>query len=369
MILKNSGTLKNCCKKSEMEGLTLHNRFYSEKELTEFCQTELSIKETTDWKKEVYRFILNFLDTSDFIVQETSGSTGKPKKLQIKKQWMIESAEMTARYFGLKKNDVAVLCLPVKYIAGKMMVVRAMVSEMNLFLTEPNSVPDFSGIPPVDFCAMVPLQAAKLLDKNIWPYIHTLILGGAETSPELEARLKHTNTKVFETYGMAETSSHIALRELNKDKVFTALPGIELLSDKRGCLVIKAPFLPEKITTNDCVKLEGNQFTWQGRADFTINSGGIKIQPETLEKQIQEILNIPCAVTGKKDSALGNKVVLVIESGKEIDRDEILIKLSEQIPKKQLPKEIVFLKKLPRKTSSYKLDRTKLGELIGCGDF
>ena len=90
---------------------------------------------------------------------------------------------------------------------------------------------------------------------------------------------------------MTETFSHIALRKVNgKDAspVFVALKGISLAQDDRGCLVINTPLLlEESLTTNDVVELlSPDEFTWKGRFDHVINSGGIKIFPEELEKKL-----------------------------------------------------------------------------------
>ena len=139
---------------------------------------------------------------------------------------MLASAKNTVDFFQLKEGDVAVLCLPIKYIAGKMMVVRALLAGLNLKLIQPSGTPDFTGIEKTDFCAMVPMQASHLLQKNLWPKMKTLLLGGAETGPELLEQLQHLNTLVFETYGMAETCSHVALKQLNgtqRETAFTRL--------------------------------------------------------------------------------------------------------------------------------------------------
>ena len=179
--------------------------------------------------------------------------------------------------------------------------------------------------------------------------------------------MQQIDTEVFETYGMAETCSHIALKRLTglqQEDCFTALPNIDLSVDERGCLVINASFLSEEISTNDCVELVSwNKFKWLGRFDIVINSGGIKIQPEELEKQIQEILQIPCAVIGKPDVLLGQKLVLILESKTEIDSALIFSQLAPCLDRKLLPKTIICVKKLPL-NQSFKIDRIKLKELI-----
>ncbi len=351
----------------ELRGLNLNGRYFSPPELVHYCEIEIHVETEPSWKLDVYRFILDFLDDSDIIIQQTSGTTGKQKTVELPKKSMLASAKNTIDYFGLKEKNVAVLCLPIKYIAGKMMVVRALTAGMKLKLVEPTACPDFSKIKKIDFCAMVPMQAGNLLEKNLWPDMKTLILGGAETGTELLSQIQKLKTKVFETYGMAETCSHVALKRLNgkqPETTFFALPEIKLSTDDRECLVIEASYLPEKIATNDRVEMvSATQFKWLGRFDNVINSGGIKIQPEILEQQFQEILGLPCAVIGKPDKLLGQKMVLILETSNTFSPQQIIAKLTPHFEKKMLPKEIHCLKEIPR-NDSFKIDRKKLYRLI-----
>ena len=348
---------------SEIKGLTLNDHFFTLPELIQYCQNEVKANTSADWKLDVYRFILDFLNNSETISQQTSGTTGAKKTIKLPKKSMLASAKNTIDFFQLKVGDVAVLCLPIQYIAGKMMVIRAMTAGLNLKLIQPSGTPDFSDIEKTDFCAMVPLQASNLLLKKTWPDIKTLILGGAETGAELTNQLQQLNTRVFETYGMAETCSHVALKHLNGNQPetnFTALPNIQLSTDDRDCLVIHATYLPAKIVTNDRVKmLTLNKFKWLGRFDNVINSGGIKIQPEIMEKQIQEILQKPCAVIGETDELLGEKMVLVVEATGNKDPKQIFSSLAPHFEKKMLPKKVYFVALLPR-NKSFKIDRLAL---------
>ena len=206
-----------------------------------------------------------------------------------------------------------------EYIAGKMMVVRSIVCGLNLYITEPRSKPDFNDIEEIDFCAMVPFQVTNTwMAKSVVPPIRILIIGGAEISKELENLVKDIPVEVYATYGMAETCSHIALRRINgpnPDKSYQALPGIKLETDQRNCLVIKAPYLPGPVITNDQVRLEGNgRFRWIGRFDNLINSGGIKVVPEEVESALADKTGIEFALIGLPDPKFGQRLVLVTEA-------------------------------------------------------
>jgi len=352
---------------SEIKGLNLNGRFFDLPELVQLCENEIKRGKEPEWKLDVYRFLLDFLNDSGTIFQKTSGTTGAAKSIELLKTSMLQSAKNTIGFFNLKEEDVAVLCLPIKYIAGKMMVVRALLAGMKIHLIGPSGTPDFEGIGKIDFCAMVPMQASSSLQKKLWPEIKTLILGGTETGTELLERLQQLKTQVFETYGMAETCSHVALKQLNgkhPENTFSALPGVQLSTDERDCLVIETDYLPEKIITNDRVEIVSeNEFKWLGRFDNVINSGGIKIQPETLEKQFQEILGKACAVIGIPDELLGQKMVLVVETSERTNTEEIIEKLASHFERKLLPKAVYFIDNFPR-NKSFKTDRKVLIEQI-----
>ncbi|WP_340113006.1 AMP-binding protein [Maribellus mangrovi] len=352
---------------NQIHGLTLNSRYYALPDLIQFCKDEIDAEKEPDWKLDVYRFIIDFLSDSEYILQQTSGTTGAPKSIELPKTAMLTSAKNTIDFFQLKENDVAVLCLPIRYIAGKMMMVRALLGGLNLHFVEPLGTPKLSGLAKIDFCAMVPMQATQLLEKEKWPNLKTLILGGAETGLELKKLLQEVDTQVYETYGMAETCSHVALKMLNGETandIFTALPEVNLSMDKRECLVIEAAYLPEKVITNDRVELLApNRFKWLGRYDHVINSGGIKIQPEMLEKQFSEKLKLPCVVMGIPDQLLGQKMILIVESTSQKNSEDLISQLKPHFNKKMLPKQIYSVKEFPR-NKSFKVDREALLRLI-----
>jgi O-succinylbenzoic acid--CoA ligase len=353
----------------KIDSLTIHNHTYSQHTLTELCDSKIRNDHTAIWEKEVYGFILQWLDNTDTIIQYSSGTTGKSKMIRLQKLAMVRSAESTCRFFNLTRGQTAVLCLPMEYIAGKMMVVRSIVCGLNLHITEPKSKPDFHDNDKIDFCAMVPFQVTNTWPaKSDLPPIRILIIGGAEISKELEKLVKDIPVEVYATYGMAETCSHIALRRINgsnPDKSYKALPGIKLETDQRNCLVIKASYLPKPVITNDQVRLQGNgRFRWIGRFDNLLNSGGIKVVPEEVEAALLDKTGIEFAIIGLPDPKLGQRLVLVTEKNKETISNEVIrTELALLIPAKLMPKDIVSIEKFPRNTS-FKIDRLKLARLL-----
>lgn len=313
------------------------------------------------FERIVGEFLLDWIDKSPTIQLRTSGSTGIPKKITLQKQHMVNSALATGEFFNLHSGDSALLCLSAEYIAGKMMLVRAMVLGLELDFIEPSSNP-LAGLKkkPYDFCAMVPLQLENSLARL--DQIRILIVGGAPVSKALGQKVQNKMTLVYETYGMTETITHIAVRKVNHGAVdyFQTLPNVIVHSDERGCLVINVPELnKELISTNDIVEVLSEQrFKWLGRYDNIINSGGVKLIPEQIEGKLTTLIKQRFFVAGIQDEHLGQKVTLLIE-GKQGEAELLeKIKTLKTIKKYEIPKDILFVRSFIE-TENGKISRMK----------
>jgi len=352
----------------ESDGISINGVWIAAKKLPGICAERLE-SDLPEWEKKVYRFLLDWMDDRDYIVQFSSGTTGKKKEFRLPKPSMRASSKITCKLLGLQRRNSALLCLPVDYIAGKMMIVRSWICGLDLRLTNPGGTPELSKYEKINFSAMVPLQVYNLLNQGeVLNKIQTLIIGGGEIRSELENRLKDYPTRIYATYGMAETCSHVALRKVNgqnSSALFTAIPGVKLDSDDENRLMINADFLPESVQTNDLVEFASpNSFRWLGRFDNLINSGGIKIIPEELEEKIAKILGLECALIGIPDVKLGKKLVLVLEANEgHLSPNMVLEKLKTELNKHFVPKAIFQVKELPR-NKSFKINRKKLQYLL-----
>lgn len=332
--------------------------FGSKEELIDFSK-EISV--------EVAGFLTDWFDATSFVEVKTSGSTGNPKIIQLQKKHMINSAKATGNYFNLPENTTALLCMSINYIAGKMMLVRALTLGWHLEIEEPTSNPLKNSDKNYDFSAMVPMQLHNSIDDI--HKIKKLIVGGGTVSNELLAKIQKVETEIFATYGMTETITHIAVKKLNnlksviasekKQSNYTILPNIRIYIDHRGCLVIDAPKVSdEKVITNDLVELiSPTEFKWLGRIDNVINSGSIKLIPEQIEEKLAKIIENRFFVAGKKDEILGEKLILIVEG---ITNENLLVNIQQlkSLSTYEIPKEIYFLEKFIE-TETNKIDRTK----------
>ena len=352
----------------------LNGNHYGRRDLLE--QAYCLGKEGEDYEIEIGDFLLDWLDASDVVQVNTSGSTGIPKKINLEKKHMVNSALATGAFFNLAEGTKALHCLPTGFIAGKMMLVRAMVLGWEIQLVAPNAQPMQSVKGVYDFGAMVPLQVENSLDTL--DQIGTLIVGGAPMSGELKSKLTGIPTHVYETYGMTETITHIAAKRVSTKKVnegesnltnnFKALPKVSFSVDQRGCLVIKAPHVSEQeVVTNDIVRLfSKSEFEWLGRFDNVVNSGGIKLIPEQIEFKLSTLLTKRFFVTGIPDATLGQKLVLVVEDEEDISILQEKIKKLPSLGKYEMPKQIYTLPNFVE-TGSGKVNRGETLRALGLG--
>jgi O-succinylbenzoic acid--CoA ligase len=341
--------------------------FSSESDLCDYAK-EISL--------ELSLFLEDWLDEKKHIIVKTSGSTGKPKSIQLSKEHMVNSAKATGSYFNLGASTTALLCLPINYIAGKMMLVRALTLGWHLDVIASSSSPLENLSKTYDFSAMVPLQVENSLS-NL-ELIKKLIVGGGVISDSLHQKLQNVSTSVFATYGMTETITHIALKKINgvgrastlafKQNFYQCLPNVSIYIDDRNCLVIKAPLVSKEIIfTNDVVQLvSSNQFEWLGRFDNIINSGGIKLNPEQIENKLAKLISNRFFVAGVKDQKLGEKLVLVVE-GSENSKLFEEIKNARILDKYEVPKTIYFIRNFIE-TATGKVQRTKTIDVLALGD-
>jgi len=307
----------------------------------DLCRVAYSyIKEGDANEQAIGEFLLDWFDEKEFIEMKTSGTTGLPKLVKLEKQAMIQSALATGDFFRLEPGNKALLCLPVKFVAGKMMLVRSLILGLDLDVTAPSLEPLAFNSTQYDFVAMVPLQVQNSIEalKNV----KKLIIGGAKMDAVLEEKLLHLKTEVYETYGMTETITHIAAKKAGSN-AFSVLPNVKIAKDDRGCLVITVPAISEEsIVTNDLVEIvREDQFILLGRIDNVINSGGVKLIPEQIEAKLIDKITNRFFVTGVPDSLLGEKLILVIEGEKQ-DFDADFFNVLDKYEK---PKEIVFVPK------------------------
>jgi len=320
---------------------------------------ELNRAEGKDrFELEVITYCLQLFDDSVLTAIQTSGSTGTPTRLEFPKTALIQSASATNKFFGLGSRSKALLSLPLNYVAAKLMVVRAIIGEYNLITVKPTANPLRNLDEAISFVPMTPYQVKSVLAESpqAFAQVATILLGGGEVSSELEAQLLKVDSTFYVGFGMAETLTHFALSKIDgqSEMTYKTFPGVLINEDEKGCLVINRPGITKgNLVTNDLIEIVEGGFKWLGRIDNLINSGGVKIIPEEVEKLLESEIESNFFVAGIPDSTLGEKVALFIEGEEQPDPDEISFQNAYQ-----KPKQIIRLKKFLY-TESGKVRRTE----------
>ncbi|WP_321331656.1 AMP-binding protein [uncultured Bacteroides sp.] len=355
--------------KREEQQLILEGKAYSVEAISQLIAT--TPRGSSPFLEELYLFLKDWFSPSPTITVHTSGSTGTPKQLTVLKEQMMQSARLTCEYLNLQAGDSALLCMPLQYIAGKMMVVRALVAGLNLILRTPSGHPMAEVDTPVHFAAMVPLQVYNSLrvpeEKERLGRIKILLIGGGAIDAALETEIKQLPNTAYSTYGMTETLSHIALRQLNGANAssrYQPFSSVSLSLSADNTLVINAPLVcNDQLKTNDVARLfDDGTFNILGRKDNIINSGGIKVQTEVIEEILRPEVPVAFAITSVPDRLLGEAIVLLMES--TADSTQIKERINILLPKYQQPKHIYVVDSIPL-TGSGKIDREKCRLLAG----
>lgn len=337
-------------------------------ELHEEARSNLT-RDIQEWERHIWHWVALLTDENinQFEVT-TSGSTGIPKLIKHSRNALIESAEMTCNFLHLGKGNKALLCLPANKIGGIMMIVRSFVRKLILTCLKPDANP-LSHLNPTaefDFAAFTPTQLAisSTTYENFRKadHIKNIILGGGTVNYNLQTILKKNDNPVYQTFGMTETISHIALRRMNgpqPELYYRLLDGIDINTDSDRRLIINAPKLEvHNLKTNDLVRLiNDKEFEWLGRFDNVINTGGIKVYPEHIEEKLANIMAVPYFISSVPDEILGQRIVLAIQLPSLSDADLIEIKDRISILDKHFRPKFVFLYNTFSTTETGKINR------------
>ena len=322
------------------------------------------------WKQKGWEFIIQLLDPSDTRIRfHTSGTTGPPKTIHFSKKQVIYSAENTSAFFRLSSVDHLLLCLPAEFVAGRLMMARVLVSGASLTWLEPalNPLADIDSH-DISFAAFTPAQVATILNnddtREKFSKIRQVIIGGGEISTQLETELATFPHAIYATYGMTETLTHVAVRKIGESVYQGVYKDVIFSTNESDCLVIDLPFISNTpILTKDVVEIiTPGSFRWKGRLDHVINTGGIKLYAEELEKKIVQagILDVQrFYISSKADPVFGQSpVIVLLKGGHEKDTAALLTRINGVLNKHESIKHVVFFDKFDF-TETGKLKRLK----------
>ncbi len=298
------------------EGLHLNGRFYSPKQLRE----EVKHPSHPAHFIEVLKFAISLFDESIHLSVSSSGSTGPPKELYFPKEAFLASATSTNAFFGMSRDSKALLSLPMRYIAGKMMLTRAVAGQYMLHVVEPAARPFEQSEESYQLVPLTPYQLARSLETHaeVLARQEALLIGGGAMGEELIEAALDEGLKLFASFGMSESLSHFAIARIEHPgaaPLYRPLKGVETRIDGQGQLHLRwNPIVKNWLPTRDIVQAAGEGFHWLGRMDHLINTGGVKVIPERLEARIAHLMRRPFFVGALPHPELGEQVVLFVEA-------------------------------------------------------
>jgi O-succinylbenzoic acid--CoA ligase len=336
------------------DGLRLNGRWIAREDLNR-------VKPESPSERDVFAFVNELFDDSESITFFTSGSTSAPKPIEFPKSALITSGLSTNAFFGLNRDSTALLGLPLNFVAGKMMVVRALVGKFELMVTKPAANPLAALNERISFVPLTPYQVRAILNQGgeDLKRADTVLIGGGPVDPGMRKELAGFSNAFYASFGMTETLTHFALSPVSSrsEGVFELLEGVKASTDDRGCLVVERNGItPGPVKTNDLVELTNRGFKWLGRIDNLINSGGIKIIPERLESALENHLSAPFFIAGIPDEMLGEKAVLFVEGKEMVNLESLRIENPYE-----RPKAVVYLERFEY-TESGKIKRRATAE-------
>lgn len=313
---------------------------------------------------EVQQFINEWQDdTKDFICAHTSGSTGRPKVIRLPKEMMRRSAERSNRHFGITKDSRLHLALSTDYIAGKMLIVRALVAGCKLTseLPSQNSLHNSVDSSPIQLLSLVGAQLPGFCNassRKDFPKVKHLLIGGAPLTGYQRDLACSGDWTPWESYGMTETASHIALRPIKKHQqsAFQTLPGITVSHDSNDCLVIDMGEDGIFHTRDVAQLIDNTHFNILGRLDNVIITGGHKVYPEQIEAALAP--HLPSGrrfiISSRRSPQWGEEIILLIEGAPFHLPDFKSLKHKSH----WIPREVIFNTKF-KTTSSNKIIRKR----------
>lgn len=335
-----------------------------------------------NWIRETAHIVQWWYCTEEPLTLTTSGTTGQPVPKTFQRKQVIAAARSSMPLLGPPAKGTSLLAIHSGFAGGRMLLIRALLANNNLVCVPPTANPLRSiGDTPIHYASFVPYQVDEILkddhDTQRLSAIATVLIGGAAISAATWSKLCSLPNRIYSTYGMTETLSHIALRQAGTgDSGYTPVPGITITTDARGCIVAESDWLG-KIITNDLAEWadptgRSQQFIWRGRADSMINTGGILVSPDQIEENLSDYFNQHPEVTsyfvaGEPDERLGQRVVLFIESEHWLNTPKNISALENHcrlhLRKEQIPRRIDVRCNF-RRTGSGKIDRSGTAEKI-----
>jgi O-succinylbenzoic acid--CoA ligase len=300
------------------------------------------------------------------VIIETTGSSGIRKRVLLSTGAIETSAELSNSQIGAAPGDIWSLLLPINHIAGVNVLARAIKLDSKVVGVDETA----------DYTAIVPTQLHRALfrDEKLLEHLQrckSVLVGGSPASKTLLELASKAGISVITTYGMTETSGGCIYNN-------RALPGVSVMVDKAGRLMIKGPILASGyennqelwsenfkdgwFLTNDLGTVKDNEVLVIGRSDDVVLSGGENVSLIAIENELAaNFPDVNFLATSITDSEWGQKICLI--SNIEIDHLQVSQVLKDKLGKQFVPKDFLVVEQIPQ-IGIGKPDRVKASQIF-----
>lgn len=298
------------------------------------------------------------------VVVATSGSTGMPKGVELSAAALTASAAATHARLGGPGQWL--LTLPAQHIAGVQVIVRSLLAGAWPVIRDTQTFAD--AVSSMDsarrYTSLVPTQLLRLLDDPVGldalRTFDAVLLGGAATPAPLLDRARSAGVRVHTTYGMSETAGGCVYDGVPLDGVRVRLADgvIELAGPvlasgyRRDPAATAAAFAGGWFRTTDLGVLRADgSLEVLGRADFMINTGGVKVAPAAVEAVLAAQPGVAdVCVVDLPDEEWGQLVaaaVVPVDPAQPPDAADLRAAVRERLGGPATPKIVRFTDALP----------------------
>ena len=295
------------------------------------------------------------IEPGDALVIATSGSSGPPKAAVLTHAAVEASARATSERLQVTDNDHWLACLPLAHVGGLSVITRSLITGTTLTVIDGFD----ADVVSASEATLVSLVATALqrIDPSLF---RAIVLGGAR--PPVD-RPPHC----IATYGLTETGSGVVYNgkplnsveiEIRDGEVHVRGPMLLRCYRDGTSPLTSGGWLP----TGDLGFLrDDGSLHVEGRRGDVINTGGEKVWPDDVERQLIQHPDIhDVAVTGLPDNEWGQIVAAFVVSARpNLSLDEIRAHCRAQLPGYALPKQLELVEAIPR-TALGKVRRSEL---------
>ena len=348
-------------------------------------------KSLVERRKNLYK-VNNIADNNlPVLLVYTSGTTGKPKGALLNQKALICNAKMSHHAHSLQPSDNVLVFLPLFHVGGiNILLMPALLLGATVVLQEKFDAEDaIKAIEnyQITHIITVPTVLDQIINSKSWneaklSSLRAISIGSTNVPMSLIKKVHEYNIPIIQIYGATETGP-MAIYQTIEDALisegsigkkglycFVRLVNEELEDvgyGEPGQILIKGDNILESywedktstkdsiidgwFLTGDVAKVDIDGYYWfVDRIKNVIISGGENIYPAELETLLSKNLDLKeYSIVGRKDEKWGEvPVIVAVRKNLNVLPEEILKLFKGKVANYKIPKDVLFVKALPR---------------------